>query len=743
MRRKTTQAPVTVRGRVEAVFYAGPRFSAGRMVTPSGEEIQFAGRLFVREHEQVVLRGRWITHPKYGRQFDVEAMEYDLELDTDGLAHYLANHPEIKGIGPVKARLIAERFGRDFDRVLIEQPETVAEAARLPLAAVERLRDEWRKTREVNRAITWLAAFGLTHHQVTSLVKKLGNNVLGLLKSDPYLIVREVRGFGFKRVDKIARKMGTSKEHGTRIRAGLLHCVEESLNDGDCWVEYEELVDRANTLLVMDVLDSRERIEKSLDALIEDGSLSCTSWGGRFLVAKPEIRRMEEDLAAILANGKRANPHFDGEDDLQSLISHVAPQLNEGQRAAVLTVLENSISLISGGAGSGKTFTVSAVRDIFEEHDLRVVLAAPTGKAAKRLEQVVGHSASTIHRLLGFNGKTYVRGPEDPIDADVIIIDEVSMVDIPLAWHLFRTIDLERTAVVLVGDHNQLPPVGPGNLLRDLTQSRAVPMVLLDTVVRQAGVLKENSIAVLGGEIRKTSDPEDSGRRAWYVVDQFTDQSDAQRFLLELFENVLDERLSFHLRDDVQVLTPTHKGPLGTRALNAELQRLIQKKLWGVEAPVPKPGRRPKFLVHDKVIQTRNNYELGVMNGAMGKVTHIGRDGSMTIEFDGVPVDIESGSPNLQDLQLAYALTIHKAQGSEFPCAIVVVHKAHSFMHHRNLLYTGVTRARKTAVIIGDRWGMQNCARKRRQDERKTFLSLLLAHPPVEPSRASANSVEL
>jgi exodeoxyribonuclease V alpha subunit len=452
---------------------------------------------------------------------------------------------------------------------------------------------------------------------------------------------------------------------------------------------------------------------------------------------------MEEDLAATLANGKRANPHFDGEDDLQALISHVAPQLNEGQRAAVLTVLENSISLISGGAGSGKTFTVSAVTDIFEEHDLRVVLAAPTGKAAKRLEQVVGHSASTIHRLLGFNGKTYVRGPEDPIDADVIIIDEVSMVDIPLAWHLFRTIDLERTAVVLVGDHNQLPPVGPGNLLRDLTQSRAVPMVLLDTVVRQAGVLKENSIAVLGGEIRKTSDPEDSGRRAWYVVDQFTDQSDAQRFLLELFGNVLDERLSFHLRDDVQVLTPTHKGPLGTRALNAELQRLIQKKLWSVEAPVPKPGRRPKFLVHDKVIQTRNNYELGVMNGAMGKVTRIGRDGSMTIEFDGVPVDIESGSPNLQDLQLAYALTIHKAQGSEFPCAIVVVHKAHSFMHHRNLLYTGVTRARKTAVIIGDRWGMQNCARKRRQDERKTFLSLLLTHPPVEPSRASADSVEL
>jgi len=743
MRRKTTRDQVTIRGRVEAVFYAGPRFSAGRLVTPSGEEIQFAGRLFVREHEPVVLRGRWVTHPKYGRQFDVEAMEYDLELDTDGLAHYLANHPEIKGIGPVKARLIAERFGHDFDHALLEQPESVAEAAKLPLAAVKRLRDEWRKTREVNKAITWLAAFGLTHHQVTSLVKKLGNNVLGMLKADPYLIIREVRGFGFKRVDKIARKMGTPKEHGTRIRAGLLNCVEESLSDGDCWVEYEELVNRANTLLVMDVLDSRERIEKSLDALIEDNSLSCTSWGGRFLVAKPEIRRMEEDLAATLATGKQANPHFDDKGDLRTLISRIAPQLNQGQRDAVYTVLKHSISVISGGAGSGKTFTVSSVTNIFEEHELRVVLAAPTGKAAKRLEQVVGHSASTIHRLLGFNGKTYARGPEDPIDADVIIIDEVSMVDIPLAWHLFRTIDLERTAVVLVGDHNQLPPVGPGNMLRDLTQSRAVPMVLLDTVVRQAGVLKENCIAVLSGEVRKTSEPEDSSRRAWYVVDQFTDQADAQRFLLELFENVLDERLRYDLREDVQVLTPTHKGPLGTKALNTELQRLIQRKLWDVEAPVPKPGRRPKFLLNDKVIQTRNNYDLGVMNGAMGNVIRIDRDGSMAIEFDGVSVDIESGSPNMQDLQLAYALTIHKAQGSEFPCAIVVVHKAHSFMHHRNLLYTGVTRARKTAVVIGDRWGIQNCARKRRQDERKTFLSLLLTPGQAVSQSDPVVSVEL
>ena len=668
-----------------------------------------------------------VTHPKYGRQLEVETLTYNLELDADGLAHYLAHHPDIKGIGPVKAKRIAERFGRDFDRVIVEEPEAVAEAAKLPLATVERLREEWQKTREVNRAFTQLSAYGLTHHQVTSLVDRLGNDALGLLQDDPYLIVREIPGFGFKRVDKIARRMGTAKDDPSRIRAGILDCVTSALGQGDCWIEFEELIERANALLVMDTLDSRDRIEQWLKSLIDDGTLSCASHSSRFLVARPDIRRMEEDLAATLGQGDRDTPHFPEPEDLPDLIDERAPTLLPGQREAVRTALSHAITLISGGAGSGKSYTVAALTRIYEKKDLKVILAAPTGKAAKRLEELSGRRAGTIHRLLGFNGKSFARGPEHPINADVVIVDEVSMVDVPLAWQLFRTLDLDRTAVVLVGDHNQLPPVGPGSLLRDLVESRSVPTVVLDKVVRQAGVLKENSIAVLKGQVRKTSEREASGRRAWYLVDQFTDPDDAQRFLLKLFESVLSERLEFHLRDDIQVLTPTHKGPLGTRALNLALQRLIQAKLWGVEAPLPKPGRRPRLLVHDKVIQTRNNYALGVMNGAVGTVTDVDRDGSLLVAFDGMPVGIESDSPNRADIKLAYALTIHKAQGSEFPCAIVVVHKSHSFMHHRNLFYTGVTRAKEAVVIVGDRWGIANCAKKRHLDKRKTFLSLLLS----------------
>ncbi len=464
-----------------------------------------------------------------------------------------------------------------------------------------------------------------------------------------------------------------------------------------------------------------------LKSLTDDGTLSCASHSSRFLVARPFIRRMEEDLAKTLDQGEADNPHFPEPEDLPDLIDELAPTLLPGQREAVLTALSHSITLISGGAGSGKSYTVAALREIYAEEGLEVILAAPTGKAAQRLEELSGREASTLHRLLEFDGKSFSRGPHDPIIADVVIVDEVSMVDVPLAWHLFRSIHLKRTAVVLVGDHNQLPPVGPGNLLRDLVESRAVPTVVLDQVVRQAGVLKENSIAVLKGQVRKTSEREASGRRAWYLVDQFTDPDHAQHFLLKLFETALSERLGFHLRDDIQVLTPTHKGPLGARALNLALQRLIQAKLWGVEAPAPNPGRRPQLLVHDKVIQTRNNYTLGVMNGAVGTVTEVGTDGSLRVAFDGRPVRIKPGSPNKADIELAYALTIHKAQGSEFPCAVVIVHKSHSFMHHRNLFYTGVTRAKEAVVIVGDHWGIANCAKKRHLDARKTFLSLLLS----------------
>jgi len=723
------EARSSLRGIVETVFYSGATFSAGRLRTAEGALVNFAGKVFVKPSDPVRLEGQWTHHPKYGRQFAVEALGYDLEMDPDGLANFLANHPDVKGIGPAKARLIADHFGAGFDAAIRTRPEAVAAVAKAPVESILELQRIWIANSDFNAAMTYLSRFGLTHHQVTTLVERFGSQVVPILERDPYVLMREISGFGFKRVDKIARKMGTPKDLPSRIRAGIYYCVLDALDDGDCWVEYEDLLDRANTLLVMDTLDSREVIEGHLEAMIAEGQLVSQPFE-RLVVADPEIHRMERELADVLAAAHTRSPH--ALTDLDGLLDVEGALLNPEQRDAVKNALTYSISLMTGGAGSGKTYAVSTITTIAERLEKSVVLAAPTGKAAKRLEQVVRHEASTIHRLLGFNGHTYSRDALNPIDADILVVDEVSMVDVQLAWRLFQAVDLRRTAVVLVGDHNQLPPVGPGNLLRDLVKSRAIPTTVLTRIIRQAGVLKENSTAILSGEVRPTSEVKDGARRPWYVVDRFTDTGDVQRMLLLLFEEVLQERLGYDLVRDVQVLTPTHRGPLGTVELNIELQRLLQKKLFGFDVPDVEHGHRLRLYPGDKVIQTKNDYDLSVMNGAMGVVLDVGKNGGLTVDFDGRSVEIEAGSDAAGNVQLAYATSIHKVQGSEFPCAVVIAHKSHSFMHHRNLLYTAVTRAKESVILLGDPWGIENCATKRQVDRRNTFLSFLL-NPEAQP----------
>ncbi len=642
-----------VRGTVDTVYYASPQWSSGRLAVSNGGAVRFAGKLYARAGDLLTLHGRWTRHPQYGRQFDVTSMEYDLPLDIDGLAHYLANHPDVKGIGPAKARVLAERYGHAFDRALDDEPVAMAAAAHVPVESILALRDVWQANALMNRASAWLASYELTHHQVSSLLKRLGNNAVALLKEDPYLLVGEVPGFGFKRVDKVALKMGVTKAHDGRVRAGVLETVREAIDAGHCWLEYQALVEETNALLTMDDLDSWQWVADAVDTLVREGALAEVHHGGR-LVTTPVMLEMERFLAAAFRGARTPNIHFSDEQDIDGLIQHHAPTLNAGQRAAAMNALTFMVSLVSGGAGSGKTYTIKAILDLCELKNLRVVLAAPTGKAAKRMEQVTGRKAFTIHRLLGYSGRAFRHSPENPLETDVLIVDEMSMVDVPLAWRLFRALQLDRTSVVLVGDHNQLPPVGPGNVLRDLVQRKLVPMTLLEEVVRQAGVLKENSIALLGGNVPKTSPT------AWYVFNDLDVPEHLARFICDMYREVLAQKLAYDLVADVQVLTPTHKGPMGTRALNILLQRLLQKMLHGIDVSAVPEGRRPRLLVHDKVIQTRNNYELGVMNGATGIVRDVTAGGGLVIEFDGERVTIPARSPWLQDIELAYALTVHK-----------------------------------------------------------------------------------
>ncbi|MCP4677619.1 MAG: AAA family ATPase [Deltaproteobacteria bacterium] len=714
-----------VRGRVARLYYSSPKFSAGVLTADGDKRVKFKGSLVVQEGDRVVLFGRWVDHPQYGRQLDVARFETDMEFDQEGLARFLEKHPDIKGIGPVKAKLIAARFGDDFERALEERLEELADVAKIKIETARLLRDMWNRTKTLNKAMTWLASFGLTYYQMTRIIENLGNNAVALLKENPYILLQSLRGFGFRRVDQVALKMGIKKDFAPRIRTGLIYCVDEALGHGNCWVMYDALIDQANRLLVIDSLDAKALIEHELGAVIADGELAMSVHMQKFLIAKPQILEMEKYLAERFFDAAAPNPHRVRDDELGALVSKVGPTLNAAQRKAVETALTRSVSVVSGAAGSGKSFLVGAIVRAYEARDLTVALAAPTGKAAKRIEQVVGRPASTVHRLLGYDGNEFQFNEAMPLPADMVVIDEVSMVDVTLAYQLFKAIDPVRTAVVLAGDHNQLPPVGPGAVLRDLIHSDVVPVTILDTVVRQAGELRLNSAAVLDGKLVRPGKNQGDGPKPWVVVDTLKDAYDCQAYVLKLFDEVIEAKLGFNLSSDVQLLTPTHKGPLGTRELNVLLQRLMQKKLWGVDIPETKPGARPRLYPRDKVIQTRNNYDLDVMNGTVGYVVDVDKGGGLVLFFEGETVEIPADTEARLDIELAYCLTIHKTQGSEFPCAVAVVHKSHSFQHHRNLLYTAVTRAQKTAVIVGDRWGIQNCVGKEQTWNRASFLPFL------------------
>ena len=726
---KPKQKAIT--GVVEHVYFSNHKFCAGRLVDDKDKTIKFAGLAVVSLDERIKLYGSWTEHEKYGKQFETEKFEYDRPTSKKGLSYYLSKNPKFKGIGPVKADLIAENFSDDsnafetFEKYLNEQPEKIAAVAKAPIETVKLVKLEWNRTRQFNQTITDLHAFELTHHQVTEFIEELGNNASAVLKENPYILIGKIDGFGFKRTDKIARKVRISKEKPERIRAGILYCIDEAIDRGHCWTDFEELLKQAEALLILDCLDAMNIIADEIDYLVKEGELLAVN-NDREMITRPWIYNMEYELSAIFIQGFDDNPHK------SSLVKNSRPvskkaKLYEEQAIAFLSSMKHKIQLISGGAGAGKTYLSNAIKNVYKKAGLTPVFCAPTGKAAKRLEQMSKMEAFTIHRLLEYNGVEFKKGPDDPIEADVVLVDEVSMMDVPLAWRLFKAIDLNKTSVVLLGDHNQLPPVGFGNVLRDLIKSMILPTAILTQIVRQAGTLKKNSMAILDGTVPPTPQAKLTDFKPWYVVSKNSDVLSIKDFVLYLYENILSDRFNLDLMHDVQLLTPTRKGPLGVNELNIQLQMLIQKKLFNIDVNPVSEGKRPEFYVNDKIIQRKNNYQLGIMNGSIGRIISIDKKTKdITAIFDNNEVMFRAARNEGAHLQLAYALTIHQCQGSEFPAAVNIIHKSHSFMHHRNLFYTGVTRAGKSAIIIGDRWGIGNCAKKQETDRRRTFLSFFL-----------------
>ena len=702
-----------ISGSVDRVYFTSAKFCAGALVGQDGVRVRFRGPFCVSEGDSVTLTGQWKSDPKYGDQFDAKSVTYDLPETPEGLVQYLAKHPAFVGIGESTARKIVQYVSsaEHLDRVIRQDVQELNRALRIPKQTLHSLREAWIANSAQNEVRSYLASFGLSHLQMEALIEEFGSSVVGVLRANPYLIIQYVKGYGFKRVDKIARSMGVPKEHPGRLEAALCYLVFDEVNSGHTWISRDELVRKALELLLLDSLQSDSIIEDALERTIEQGKLILNEDA----VALAYYAESEWFIHQCFQNyGNVTRP-------LGIRPSH-GEGLKRAQLAAYEAALHHSIIVISGGAGTGKTHTLARIAKTFESAELKVALCSPTGKASKRIEeslrsQGLSLEAKTIHRLLEYNGHEFQRKslsiPSNPgagdtaNDAfDVVIVDEVSMVDVPLMAELLRRIDLDSTRLILVGDHNQLPPVGAGNVLRDCIKHELVPTFILDEVMRQAGVLKTNSMAILSQRVMPTA----LGDPGWSVIDSLSDPVQIQVYLRDLVLNRIPDRLGLDPVIDVQIITPTHIGPLGTKAINGMMQYLLHGEV------------NRKFAVGDKVIQTANDYCMGVMNGTLGIISEIDTEAGTryVVDFDG------HGRKLVQDdqilnVQLAYALTAHKAQGSEFPCVVVLCHKSH-FFADRNWLYTAVTRASKYCILVGDRWGLSNAVKKNSVSQRRTFL---------------------
>ncbi len=706
-----------ITGVIEKIFFSNNGWMAGLVKTEKGCT-KFSGNIVVEMGDDVTLTGEWDNNKRYGKSLKVKKMTYSQDLDETGLANYLAKNKAFKGIGPEKARLIAEKFYANFFDAIVSDPEGIKKAGKLSDKTLETLQDEWHKRSIYNKISVWLSSFELTAHQIKVLIEKYGDNLQDKITENPYIICKEIKGIGFLVNDKIALNMGIKRNSPMRIQAAILYVLWDHIRSGHCWVDDETLVGITHDLLGLGGED--ENVIAQTKALMRQEEIVGIEHENKIILAVKLMYDHEVDVFNAIAynalDKSRGIDHF----ELEAFVKK--SDLNFSQRTAMFKSLIHKISLISGAAGSGKSYTIGKIVEFCLDKGLTVELAAPTGKAARRMEELSGIKAKTIHRMMGFDGNRWSVNRDNQLDCDIVILDEVSMMDVNLAWRFFEGINLLRTQIIFVGDHNQLPPVGPGNILRDMINRELVPTTILDQVVRQAGQLKENCTAILEGEIASDS-KEENGIYPWELIREDGDHEDLRSRLLILMQGLLYDNPDGI--KNIQVLTPTKMGDLGTHALNKMLQEVIHRVYYKNEFI----DEKCRLKTHDKVMQMRNNYDMDVMNGEVGYVVYSeeGERGTrdLTIDFDGIHHVINSSDPEMGDLQLSYACTIHKYQGSEVGTCIALIHSSHMFMLHRNLLYTAVTRAKNVCILICNNRGIYGTVNKIVVDKRRTFMELL------------------
>ena len=777
----------TLQGILERIVYEHPDtgYTVGRLsARHHAELITVVGNLAsVNPGESLLLRGKWVDNSKYGRQFQIEKYETILPANVVGLRKYLGSGL-IKGIGPKMAARIVRKFGMDTMDVIEYEPEKLTRVPGIGKHRVSIIKEAWEAQREIKNVMLFLQSHDVSTTHAAKIYKTYQNDAIAIVTENPYQLADDIYGIGFVTADTIAEKLGIDKEAPQRVQAGIKYVLSQKADEGHVFQHHAELIEACQTMLEQEP----EAIEEGVRALIDkeevmspdlvdpmrtdedtavgeaqdsyevsnqkeiadthQETLSTDNRSAIYLapfyyaelgVSNQFLRLLSNEGQNLNYGGTKASS-FTTDTVLteleQEMGIHFAPQ----QREAIHTAMTARAMILTGGPGTGKTTTTVGMIRLFESQGRHITLTAPTGRAAKRLSEATRGEAKTIHRLLEFSPKIngFKRNRQNPLDTDVVIVDETSMVDLVLMNRLMQAIR-PSTSLILIGDVDQLPSVGAGNVLKSLIDSQRIPLVKLTEIFRQA---QESMIVMNAHRINKGDFPEltgDADRNFFFIEED--DPEEITELICSLIADRLPQHYDYHPIDDIQLLCPMRRGTLGTENLNKRLQEVLNPEYTAPAAAHPlekaRFGGRPYkqgeqsfdrshtaggFRIGDKVMQVRNNYDYDVFNGDIGRVVAIEHiDKKVHILFPDKQVAYDTA--DLGELVLAYATTIHKAQGSEYPAVVIPLHTQHSLMLQRNLLYTGITRAKERVVIVGTKQALGICIRNNRVMQRNTYLA--------------------
>ena len=687
------------------------------------------------------LGGFWKVDAKYGRQFTVQTFEETLPATVYGMEKYLGSGL-IKGIGPKYAQKIVRQFGKDTLDMIEERPEELLKVPGIGSVRVERIKKSWQEQKEIRNIMVFLQGHDVSTSHATKIFKTYGNESIQIVQENPYRLADDIWGIGFRTADTIAEKMGFDHEKYVRLRSGILYTLNRLSEEGHCYAERDQLIQKGTELLSVE----EGLLQMTLDEMIrqKDVITEALPVQGRGSPAEtlPETPSPDPGLTALsmtdpeqtagraiylppfffseTGTARRLRALMDGPGgaamDTAGLAERISRRTgmvyDEIQMQAILQAVRSKILILTGGPGTGKTTTTLGIITAFRETGARILLAAPTGRAAKRLSESTGMEAKTIHRLLETKPpEGYQRNEENPLQGDVLIVDECSMIDIMLMYNLLKAVP-DSMRLILVGDVDQLPSVGPGNVLRDMIESGCFPVIRLTRIFRQA---RESRIILNAHRINAGKMPDLSNGR--YTDFFFMQQEDPEAALATIVDLVRSKLSSYYKVPsiEIQVLTPMQRGVIGAANLNQALQEAVNPGGSGL--------KRSGYLYRtgDKVMQIRNNYDKEVFNGDIGFIQSIDmEEKTLTVSFDGRSVDYDA--TELDELVLAYATTIHKAQGAEFPIVVMPVMMNHFVMLQRNLIYTGVTRAKRILVLVGTRKALAYAVQHMTVDQRNTML---------------------